>query len=113
MNWRMGMENEQVREFCTAYFQPVIGPATAFMETALDQGADTVEVTTEGLRFRARGEWREADHVPAHVIPAMCALLLLMHDSGRPEGTVALNRNGESRQIRIDAKALKLSLDIK
>jgi type II secretory ATPase GspE/PulE/Tfp pilus assembly ATPase PilB-like protein len=113
MNWRMGIENKQVREFCAAYFQPVVQCATELMETALDEGADAVEVTTASVRFRVGGEWQEADRIPAHVVPAVCALMLLMHTSDRQEGTVASSQNGESRQIRIDAKALKLSLVIK
>ena len=113
MNWGIEIESKQVRDFCAAYCQPVSGLATVLLGTALDAGADSVEVATDSVRFRIEGEWCVADPVPAHVVPAVCAFLLLVGTSGRPDGTVTLCRNGQRRQLHIDARALKLSLAIR
>ena len=113
MSWRIEIASKKLEAFCNEYCRPVSGLATVLLGTALDAGADAVEVTTEIVRFRTKGKWRQADPMPAHVVPAVCAFMLLVGTSGRPEGTVTLSQNGHRRQIRIDAKALKLSLVIK
>ena len=112
MNWRIGVENQQVREFCTTHLQSAVEPANVLMQTALDAGADAVEVTTDCVRFRVGGEWRKADPISADSLPAVCALMLVHHGCAGPEGTVGTSQDGESRQIRVDPKALKLSLVI-
>jgi hypothetical protein len=112
MSWKIEIESKQVREFCAATCQPVSGVATVLLGTALDAGADAVEVAADSVRFRIGGEWRPADPMPAHVVPAVCAFLLLVGTSSRPEGTVTLCQNGQRRQLHIDTKALKISLAI-
>ena len=112
MNWRIGVENQQVREFCTAHLPSAVEPANVLMETALDAGADAVEVSTDGARFRVEGEWRDADPISADDLPAVCALMLIHHACAGSEGTVGTSQNAESRRIRVAPKTLKLSLVI-